>query len=440
MIPTIKPFPKQHEAYKLLDKTNKTINYLLYGGAAGGGKSWLGCEWLMTNCYFYPGSKWFIGREELKRLRDSTYITFKKVCAHHEIPREDFTYNGQDNYLLHSNGSRIDFLDLRYLPSDPLYERYGSLEYTGGWIEEGGEIDFGAYDTLKARIGRFFNDRFELVPKMLITCNPKKNWLYQTFYLPERQGILPKNMAFIRSLVSDNPDIESTYVDSLHNITDKAKKQRLLYGNWEYSDDPADLIEYEKILDLFTNEYAEAGRWYITADIARFGRDKSVIGVWNGLRLEKIVTMAKKGIDKVAERIKELRMEYEIPLSSVIVDEDGVGGGVKDTLRCKGFVNNSKPKVDKGRQNFDNLKSQCYFKLAEYVNEGKIYVNVNGEIKQKLIEDLEVVKQKDVDKDGKKGVLPKDKVKELIQRSPDYSDMMMMRMFYEISGGSAIMI
>ena len=275
---------------------------------------------------------------------------------------------------------------------------------------------------------------------MLITCNPKKNWLYQTFYLPERQGILPKNMAFIRSLVSDNPDIESTYVDSLHNITDKAKKQRLLYGNWEYSDDPADLIEYEKILDLFTNEYAEAGRWYITADIARFGRDKSVIGVWNGLRLEKIVTMAKKGIDKVAERIKELRMEYEIPLSSVIVDEDGVGGGVKDTLRCKGFVNNSKPKVDKGRQNFDNLKSQCYFKLAEYVNEGKIYVNVNGEIKQKLIEDLEVVKQKDVDKDGKKGVLPKDKVKELIQRSPDYSDMMMMRMFYEISGGSAIMI
>lgn len=40
---------------------------------------------------------------------------------------------------------RIDFLDLQYKPSDPLYERYGSIEFTGGWIEEGGEVNFGAY-------------------------------------------------------------------------------------------------------------------------------------------------------------------------------------------------------------------------------------------------------------------------------------------------------
>jgi phage terminase large subunit len=56
----IKPQPKQAQAWiKLLDKTTK---YVVFGGAAGGGKTWLGCEWLLSMCLTYPGSKWFIGR------------------------------------------------------------------------------------------------------------------------------------------------------------------------------------------------------------------------------------------------------------------------------------------------------------------------------------------------------------------------------------------
>jgi phage terminase large subunit len=37
-----------------------------------------------------------------------------------------------------------------------------------------------------------------------------------------------------------------------------------------------------------------------------------------------------------------------------------------------------------------------------------------------------------MDKDGKRQVLPKDKVKELIGRSPDFSDTLMMRMWWEL--------
>ena len=80
----INPSKKQHEAYsKLNDNSTKET---LYGGAAGGGKSWLGCEWLLVNCLRYPKTKWFIGREELKRLRASTYQTLLKVRQHHNIP------------------------------------------------------------------------------------------------------------------------------------------------------------------------------------------------------------------------------------------------------------------------------------------------------------------------------------------------------------------
>ena len=74
---------------------------------------------------------------------------------------------GQYNYIEFYNGSRIDLLDLMYKPGDPFYERYGSIEYTGGWIEEGGEVNFGAYDTLKTRVGRHLNNELRVKTKVV---------------------------------------------------------------------------------------------------------------------------------------------------------------------------------------------------------------------------------------------------------------------------------
>ncbi len=147
---------KQEHALKIL--TDNEHVELLYGGAAGGAKSWTGAVWLLFMCLCYPGSKWFIGRAELKRITQSTLITFYKVCNQYGVDDTLYKYNGQYNYIEFFNGSRIDLLDLQYKPGDPLYERYGSIEYTGGWIEEGGEVNFGAYDTLKTRIGRHLNN------------------------------------------------------------------------------------------------------------------------------------------------------------------------------------------------------------------------------------------------------------------------------------------
>lgn len=408
---------------------------LEYGGAAGGGKSVLGCYWQIKRRLKYPETRGVIGRSSLKTLKETTLQSFFFVARMQGLINDThFRYNQQSNTIHFYNGSSILLKDLFQYPSDPNFDELGSLEITDAFVDENSQITEKAWTTLKSRI-RYGLDENGLIPKILGSCNPSKNFVYQRFYKPYKTGTLPPERKFIQALVDDNPDISKHYRENLLSL-DKASKERLLYGNWEYDDDPATLIEYDKILDCFTNNFVIGGENYISADIARFGSDKTVINVWQGFRCQ-IYVYAKKSVQEVADIIKGLQMQFKVPNNNTIADEDGVGGGVVDILKCKGFVNNSRPFINPitlKDDNFSNLKSQCYFKLAEMINKGEIFVDCSDSvIRELLTQELEQVKQYNMDKDGKKQIIPKDKVKEVLGRSPDYSDALMMRMYFEFA-------
>ena len=431
---------------------DKTTKYLLFGGGAGGGKTWLACEWLLTNCYIYPGTKWFMGRNELKRLMASSYVSFTKVCKYHDIPKEDWKLNGQYNYIEFKNGSRIDLLDLAYKPTDEMYERLGSLEYTGGFIEEVAEVKFKAFDVLKSRIGRHLNKELNITPKMLLTCNPNKNWLYRVFYKPWKKGILEPKYAFIQSLYKDNPFTADEYEEALEDITDYSTKQRLKHGNWEYDDDDNALLTYDAIQDLFTNTLEENTTKYLTIDVARFGKDSLIFKFWNGYDCYRIEKRNKQGIDVTTTEVKEWVRQERIPMSHVGIDEVGVGGGLLDNLHgAKGFIANSsalenpdakKTKTVRNgtilfaipRENYASLKDQCGYMLAGIIEERKMRISakIDSEMRECIEEELGQLKRKDADKDGKLKLIPKDEIKENIGRSPDYLDTLMIRMMFDL--------
>lgn len=415
---------KQIEAFvKLTDKETKEI---FYGGAAGGGKSYLGCFWLIVVCRAYPNTRWFIAREELKRITQSTLITFAKVAASLGV---EYSLNSKYNFITVGN-SQIDLLDIRYLPSDPLFERFGSIEYTGGWIEEGGETNYGAYEVLKTRIGRHLNSEYGLISKLFVTCNPKKNWLYTDIYKPFKEKTLAKYIAFIQAFVTDNPHLTEDYIENLKNTKDKSKKERLLFGNWEYDDDPSVLCDYDAICDVFSNPTNETKQKYLTADIARMGSDLAVICVWQGWTVIEMVTFDKSKTTDIQNAIRTLQKKHVIGNKQSIADEDGVGGGVVDNTGIVGFVNNSRAFDE---ENYQNLQSQCCYGLAEKINSREFGVrcDVASNHKEMIVEDLEQLKTYEADKDGKLKILPKEEIKKAIGRSPDFRDVFMMRKYFD---------
>ena len=72
----------QKECLKyLFDTKTKEV---LFGGAAGGGKSWVGVSYLILMALRYPKTRYLMGRSKLDALKKTTLNTFLKF-AHYGI-------------------------------------------------------------------------------------------------------------------------------------------------------------------------------------------------------------------------------------------------------------------------------------------------------------------------------------------------------------------
>lgn len=438
-------YPTQRQAEALGYLLDDSTLEVLFGGAAGGGKSYLGCVFLIVMCQKYPGSRWLMGRSKLDSLKKTTLKTFFQVCRDFGLqPEVDFKFNAQSNVITFVNESEILLKDLFAYPSDPDFDSLGSLEIAGAFLDEVAQITPKAREVVKSRLGWKMPDGSEVKPKLYMSCNPNKGFAYKDFYLPWSENRLPANLKFVQALPDSNKYLSKGRMSSLENLSGIERK-RLLLGDWLYNNDPACLMEYDGIVNIFTNSHILIGdvsdiqgTLYngkqfkdkcISVDVARLGDDNTVIMVWRGLAVVEHRVLSKVTTDETANIVRTYQQVHGIPMSYVIVDADGVGGGVVDQLKgCVSFNNGASPL---NKENYQNLKAQCYFKLADVVNRNEVYFKTdNSDTRDSIIEELEQVKRKDIDKDGKLSIIGKDQVKAVLRRSPDFSDAMMLRMYY----------
>jgi len=442
MIRKITLSQKQSDILNTLDDDEHTEIFM--GGAAGGSKSFTGCYWQIKRRLKYKGSRGFLARARLKDLKASTLLTFFEVASKMGLQMGiDYNYNAQASYITFSNGSEEYLKDLFLYPSDPEFVSLGSTEYTDGFIDEMGDITEQAYQIIRSRM-RFKLDEFGLIPKIGMGSNPCKTFIYRDFYKKWRDDELEPFKAYVPASVYDNPFISVHYIENLKKL-DKKNRERLLNGNWEYDDDPTKIFEYDCIIDLFTNE-AKRGKKYCIVDQSGFGRDSCMVSIWDGLFITELLQF-EEGLS--SSQLDEILTSRKIPRSCCLVDEIGVGFGLKKEMpEIVGFVANAAPLKKKkqnsdeeGLDNYRNLRSQCWFELANHVNSGMIgiYRDIPVNIKELIIEDLEVMKQMDSDKDAKMRVITKKELHDsaALSRSTDAGDVMMMRMYFEINPNEA---
>lgn len=446
MIPEIRMHRKQAEALDILiNPKHRTIRELLYGGAKGGGKSFLGAFWLIACSFRYPGTSYFVARENLVDLRRHTIPTFYEVFKCANIDTRLIKYNGQDNYFLFNNSSRILMVSAQYMPSDPLYERFGSMQNTGGWIEEGGEVDRMAYENLKLSIGRCKNAEYDIPFKLLVTANPKKNWMRDRYITEPAE-----NTSYIQAFAKDNIYLPEEYHETLNGITDKRDRQRLLMGMWDYDDDDNALCSYDKLQDMFTNYFVEPSEnRFLSIDIA-ITNDSFVCVAWEGMRVKElsVVPNATKPVSvQTAEgewintvdfsplinEIGRLRDKWKIPMSNTVYDADGIGSKMKAYLQGAVPIHNAQAPI--GRDEYKNLTNQLGYKLAEAINASEILIDcyIKPKTKQRMIDEIQASLKRSSDVGEKLALVPKADVKKVIGHSPDIYDAMKYRMLFRIT-------
>ncbi len=439
--------PKQIEAAEAW--LDPTVDEILYGGAKGGAKSYTGAALIFGAAHTYPETQWFIARKELIDLKKFTIPTIYEVHQNWGLKIESYLkYDGQLNVFTLPNKSKVFLIACSELPSDPMFERFGSMQMTGGWIEEAGEIAENAKANLRLSIGRWKNDVYNLRGKLFITANPKKGWMKRDFVDPFKQGLLAPARRYIQAFATDNPYLPVEYVNTLRAEKDKVRRQRLWEGNWDYDEDFDALVSFDALSDLFTNTITKDGNRYLIVDVARQGQDSTVFNFFEGLESYKIESFQRQGTDTTIQQIKDYAAIHRIPYSLILVDEDGIGGGVVDHLKgVKGFTANSTPiptasqirekqtKVEHAlvpKTIYANLKAQCGWKLAELIEEHRMAIRV-PELRDTIVEELTaILRDKAPDSENRKRLRAKEEVKEEIGHSPDIGDTFLMRAYFEL--------
>ena len=209
---------------------------ILGGGSAGGGKSYLGCCWLVSSCMRFEGIRMVVARKVRKTLLETTWNTLKDVLTSWGLVQDvHYHINNMTYIMTFWNGSTIMAMELTPSPSDPDFNSLGSLEITGAFVDEVSEVSEKAIEVLASRIRYKIAETF-VVGKIFMSTNPCLTWVRSTFVMDDDGNpvTLPSGYRYIPFSLFDNPNeqFRAIYYARLIKIRDKATRDRLLYGNW----------------------------------------------------------------------------------------------------------------------------------------------------------------------------------------------------------------
>lgn len=222
--------PKQEEAMNAVQ--SEKYNFILYGGAIRGGKSFWGLSALLILCQVFPKSRWCVIRENMEKIRTTTIPSFLKINPSGTLKQSPYEY-------IHPNGSVILFKSESYATDKELDWMKG-LEVNGFLFEEINECQEKSLYKAFERSGSWIIPNSEHQPKPIImaTCNPTFGWVKTLIYDKWKTNTLPETWLYIPAKITDNVDengnsnLPQAYIDNLKNMP-QFEYMVFVEGNWD---------------------------------------------------------------------------------------------------------------------------------------------------------------------------------------------------------------
>ncbi len=219
---------------------------------------------------------------------------------------------------------------------------------------------------------------------------------------------------------ADETDVIPTdeLADMKAQMTDMEIRQELLCDFTASASDvviPIDLVTEAAGRELVEKD-VEGQPVILGVDVARFGDDRTVLCVRQGLLVKEVQTFTGLSTMDAADRVLVL-LQKERP-QGVFIDAGAMGAGVIDRLRQLGYavseVNFGGAALDTER--YANIRAEMYFKCRDWLTAGGAIPH-DAELKT----ELSTVEYR-FNTTGRIILEPKDRVKERTGKSPDLAD------------------
>ena len=252
---------------------------------------------------------------------------------------------------------------------------------------------------------------------------------------------------FFHATSYDNPFLSGKEIDK----EKEALSAQSFRQEWlaEYGDGSTTLFDPIAVSDMFTIILKKTDDTpYLVIDPAGQGEDTTAVGMWRGLEVH-LSQNKNLSSDDIEDSILKLEAQHQIPRANIMIDGIGLGDSIGDRVRLNGcsvfkgsfspvptdidlskLVQTNTRQLAPTKSDFLNLRAQTYFALSRAISERRVRVHCSVDQMEKIKRELNATVE--MEGKGKTQIISKEDIKRIVGHSPDLSDVLAMRMFYEI--------
>ena len=403
-------------ASKLLPLIDSPKTHNILTGGRGGSKSRAAAS-LITRVMRKAPLQVLCCREVQKSLTESSYAMLKGE-VYRQNYGDHFNLGEARGVMTGNNGSRAVFTGLKEHTIDSI-KSYEGFHWV--WVEEAQSVSKKSFDVLipTLRTDEWFEiDLGDGIPRKF----PLRMFIYTLnpfTYNDDINIVLPESRDDVQRIeinYYDNPWFPQSLEDErreAEKVMDPDEYARI----WEgvpYEDAERAIMKRAEIKGAMERQASKDGGIVVGADIARFGKDRTVFIKRQGMQVVDTMTLTKSDTQNTARKLHEFAEGGRI-----VIDDTGVGGGVTDKLRdlgCQDVNAINFGSRAKNKKKYPDIISEMWFNLARIIN------------KAGLPEDRELLNELSgrnysYTRDERRKVESKEEYKKRTgQRSPDKAD------------------